>query len=85
MYKEEDMEIFDEEAKHQFTNIVSVLANPEEACLGIGVRDVQNPNVVKVESYVHMSIPHFLRFAQSIEAQLKVMEEKGVITRELEQ
>ncbi|MCK4761534.1 MAG: hypothetical protein KAW12_04980 [Candidatus Aminicenantes bacterium] len=85
MKPQESLEIIDEEAQSLFSNLISFHVNPEEACMGLGIRDIREPNVVNVHSYIHMSIPHFLRFAEAVNKQVNLLIEKGVITREPEQ
>jgi len=85
MAENEKLNILDEEAVALFANLISFSVNPEEVCLGLGVRDIKEPNTVKVHSYLHMTIPHFLRFADGVNKQVELLIEKGVISREPEQ
>ncbi len=85
MKEKEQLEIMDEEAGHIFSNLISFNINPEEVCLGLGIRDVRNPNMVNIQDYLHLTIPHFLRFADAVNQQVSMLVEKGVITREPEQ
>ena len=52
--------IDDKEARRIYSNIISINVSPEEVCLGLGVIDVKDPKKVDVDSYVYLSIPHFL-------------------------
>ncbi len=85
MAENDKITILDDEAKDLFSNLISFNINPEEMCMGLGIRDVKDPNIVKVHSYLHMTIPHFLRYAESVNKQVELLIEKGVISREPEQ
>lgn len=85
MSNNEKMDIYDENSQNLFANLVSFNINPEEVCMGFGIRDVKDPKVVKVHTYMHMTIPHFLRYAETINKQVDMLIEKGVISREPEQ
>jgi len=85
MKNEEKIIINDEEAENIYTNIISFNINPEEVCMGIGVRDIREPNLVNVSNYAYMSIPHFLRFADTVNKQVELLIEKGIISKEPEQ
>lgn len=85
MAENEKLEIFDEEAEHIFSNLISFNINPEEVCMGLGIRSVQEPNVVNIQKYLHLTIPHFLRFADAVNKQVDLLMEKGIISREPEQ
>ncbi len=85
MQEKDKLEIMDEDAGHLFANLISFNINPEEVCLGLGVRDIREPNVVMIQDYLHLTIPHFLRFADAVNQQVNLLVEKGVITREPEQ
>jgi hypothetical protein len=85
MADNEKLTIIDEEAQALFTNLISFNINPEEVCMGLGIRDVKDPNTIKVHSYLHMTIPHFLRYAEAVNKQVELLIEKGVISREPEQ
>jgi hypothetical protein len=78
-------ELIDQDAETLYANLVSFNINPEEVCLGLGVRDVQNTDRVNIHSYLYMSVPHFLRFAEAVNKQVEMLIEKGVISREPEQ
>jgi len=82
---ETKLDIFDEDAQDLFSNLISFNINPEEVCLGLGIRDVKNNNLVRVHSYLHLTIPHFLRFAEAVNNQVNILMEKGVISRVPEQ
>lgn len=82
---EERLDIADEAAEHIFSNLISFNLNAEEICMGLGIRDVKDPAQVNVHSYVHLTIPHFLRFAEAVNEQVNILIERGVITREPEQ
>ncbi len=81
----EQLEFLDEHAEHIFSNTIFFRVNPEEVCMGLGIRDVQDTNTVNVHNYLHLTIPHFLRFAETINKQVQLLIEKGVISRETEQ
>jgi len=81
----DQLEFLDDEAQHIFSNMVFFRVNPEEVCIGLGIRDVQDVGMVKVQNYVHMTIPHFLRFADTVNKQVELLVDKGVISRETEQ
>ena len=85
MADNDKLTIIDEEAQDLFTNLISFNINPEEVCMGLGIRDVKDPATVKVHSYLHMTIPHFLRYAEAVNKQVELLIEKGVISREPEQ
>jgi hypothetical protein len=85
MAEHEQIEIIDDNAMHLFTNLISFNINPEEVCMGLGIRDVKEPNLVNVDTYIHLTIPHFLRFADAVNKQVNMLIEKGVISREPEQ
>lgn len=82
---DEKLNISDDQSVHLYANLVSFHVNPEEICLGMGIRNVQDPQRVDVHSYIHLTIPHFLRFADTVNKQVELLIEKGVITRETEQ
>ena len=79
------LEILDDEAQSLYSNLISFNINPEEVCLGLGIRDVKNAALVRVHTYVHLTIPHFLRFAEAVNKQVNILMEKGVISRVPEQ
>jgi hypothetical protein len=81
----EPMEIVDDEAEHLFSNLVSFNINAEEVCMGFGLRNVKEVNEVNIHTYMHLTIPHFMRFAQTVNQQVNLLVERGVISRELEQ
>jgi len=85
MSENDKLTIIDDEAVNLFTNLISFNVNPEEVCMGLGVRDIKDPNTVKVHSYLHLTIPHFLRYAETVHKQVELLIEKGVISREPEQ
>jgi hypothetical protein len=82
---EEKIEIIDDQAVHLFANLISFTLNPEEICMGMGIRDIREPARVQVHTYLHLTIPHFLRFAETVTKQVETLIEKGVISRETEQ
>lgn len=82
---EEKIEIIDDQAVHLFANLISFTLNPEEVCMGMGIRDIREPARVQVHTYLHLTIPHFLRFAETVTKQVETLIEKGVISRETEQ
>ncbi len=79
------LEIADEEAMHVFSNLVSFNVNAEEVCMGLGIRDVKEASLVNVHTYMHMTIPHFVRFVEAVNQQLNMLIERGVVSREPEQ
>jgi hypothetical protein len=83
--KDEKIEITDLHAQHVYANLISFNVNPEEVCLGLGIRDVREPDKVGIHTYTHLTIPHFLRFADMVNKQVDLLIEKGVIAREPEQ
>lgn len=82
MEKNEKIEIHDDEANHIYSNLISFNVNPEEVCMGLGIRTIKDPNAVDLQTYVHLTIPHFLRFAEAVNKQVNLLMEKGVISRE---
>ncbi len=85
MEEKENLEIYDEDAEDLYANIISFNLNPEEVCMGLGIRDVKDPSIVKVHTYLHLTIPHFLRYAETVNKQVQLLIDKGVISREPEQ
>lgn len=81
----EPLEIIDDEAEHLFSNLVSFNINAEEVCIGFGLRDVKETNAVNIHTYMHLTIPHFMRFAQTVHQQVNLLIDRGVISREMEQ
>ncbi len=79
------LEIIDEEAIHAFSNLISFNLNAEEVCMGLGIRDVKDGAIVNIHTYVHMTIPHFVRFADAVNEQVNVLIDRGIISREPEQ
>jgi hypothetical protein len=80
---EEKLKIDDKDAAHVYSNLISFNVNPEEICMGLGIRDVKDPQSVNIKSYLYLTIPHFLRFADAVNKQVNLLVEKGVISREL--
>jgi len=85
MSENEKITINDNEAQNLYANLISFNINPEEVCMGLGIRGVKDPSIVKVHSYLHLTIPHFLRYAETVNKQVDLLIEKGVISREPEQ
>ncbi len=79
--KNDTFEILDEEAEHLYSNLISFNVNAEEVCMGLGIRDVRDPGMVDIHSYLHLTIPHFLRFAEAVNEQVNLLIERGVISR----
>ncbi|HLP59679.1 MAG TPA: hypothetical protein VK186_12645 [Candidatus Deferrimicrobium sp.] len=79
------LEIIDDQAEHLFTNLVSFNINAEEVSLGFGIRNTKGTNEVDIHTYMHMTIPHFLRFADTVNHQIGMLIERGVISKETEQ
>jgi len=85
MNRNEQFEIMDEEAHHVFSNLISFNINAEEVCMGLGIRDVRDTAAVGIHTYVHLTIPHFLRFAETVNEQVNILIRRGVVSREPEQ
>jgi len=85
MSENEQLEIIDDQAEHLFSNLISFTINPEEISMGLGIREIREPRVVIIHSYLHLTLPHFLRFADAVNKQVHLLIEKGVISREPEQ
>ncbi len=85
MQKKEYMEVIDDEAQNFFSNLISFNINAEEVCMGFGIRNVKDTNEVNIHTYMHLTIPHFLRFADTVNQQVNSLIERGVISREPEQ
>jgi hypothetical protein len=85
MQKKEHMEVIDNEAQNFFSNIISFNINAEEVCMGFGIRNVKDTNEVNIHTYMHLTIPHFLRFADTVNQQISLLVKRGVISREPEQ
>jgi hypothetical protein len=83
--KTEKIEIMDENAGHIYSNLISFNVNPEEVCMGMGIREIKDANHINIQTYVHLTIPHFLRFADAVNKQVSLLVEKGVISKEPEQ
>jgi len=83
--EENRIEIADMEAVHVYTNLISFNLNAEEICMGLGIRDIKDPALINIHTYAHLTIPHFLRFADAVNDQINMLIEKGVISREPEQ
>jgi hypothetical protein len=81
MPRDEKFEIMDEGSEHLYSNLISFNINAEEVCMGLGIRDIKSPTSVEVHSYLHLTIPHFLRFAEAVNEQVNILIEKGVISR----
>jgi hypothetical protein len=82
---EQQLEIIDEDALHAFSNLISFNLNAEEVCMGMGIRDIKHGAMVNIHTYIHLTIPHFLRFADAVNEQVNVLIDKGIIAREPEQ
>lgn len=85
MKRPDQLEIIDEDALHAFSNLISFNINAEEVCMGMGIRDVKDGSIVHIHTYVHLTIPHFLRFADAVNEQVNVLVDRGIISREPEQ
>jgi hypothetical protein len=85
MSEKEFMEVIDDEAQNFFSNLISFNINAEEVCLGFGIRNLKDTNEVNIHTYMHLTIPHFLRFADTVNQQVNLLIERGVISREPEQ
>ncbi|MCX6582321.1 MAG: hypothetical protein NT166_19285 [Candidatus Aminicenantes bacterium] len=79
------LDIIDDQAEHLFSNLVSFYINAEEACIGFGIRDIKGTNDVEMHTYMHLTIPHFLRFSDTVNQQVAMLIDRGVISREPEQ
>lgn len=82
---EQQLEIIDEDAVHAFSNLISFNLNAEEVCMGMGIRDIKHGAMVNIHTYIHLTIPHFLRFADAVNEQVRVLVDRGIIAREPEQ
>lgn len=85
MDENEKIEVVDEDAEHLYSNLISFNVNPEEVCLGLGIRDIKNPNLIRVHSFLHLTLPHFLRFAEAVNKQVDLLIDRGIVSREPEQ
>lgn len=85
MKRRDQLEIIDEDAMHTFSNLISFNLNAEEVCMGLGIRDVKDGTLVNIHTYAHMTIPHFVRFADAVNEQVNALIDRGVISREPEQ
>ena len=85
MAEKEFMEVIDDEAENFFSNLISFNINTEEVCMGFGIRNLKEKNEVNIHTYMHLTIPHFLRFADTVNQQVNLLVERGVISREPEQ
>lgn len=83
--KPEQFTVVDDEAVDLFTNMISFNVNPEEVCIGVGIRNPQHMDIIKVHTYLHLTIPHFLRLAEAVNQQVSMLIDKGVLSREPEQ
>jgi hypothetical protein len=81
MPQNEHFELIDDGAEHIFSNLISFNINPEECCMGLGIRDMRDPKLINIHSYVHLTVPHFLRFAEAVNEQVNILIDRGVITR----
>ena len=85
MKRNDQIQIADEEAIHLFSNLISFNLNAEEVCMGLGIRDIKDPTLVNMHTYIHLTIPHFLRFADAVNEQVNVLIDRRIISREPEQ
>ncbi len=85
MKRSDQIQIADEEAIHLFSNLISFNLNAEEVCMGLGIRDIKDPTLVNMHTYAHLTIPHFLRFADAVNEQVNVLVDRRIISREPEQ
>jgi len=83
--KKDSFTVVDDDAVDLFTNMISFNVNPEEVCIGIGIRNPQHTDVIRVHTYLHLTIPHFLRLAEAVNQQVSTLIDKGVLSREPEQ
>jgi len=81
-HPDEKIEIDDEQSVHVYSNLISFNVNPEEVCIGMGIRDIKEPFKIHVHTYLHLTIPHFLRFAETVQKQLELLIDKGVVSHE---
>jgi len=77
----DEFEIVDEHSEHLYSNLISFNLNAEEVCMGLGIRDVKIPTIVNVHSYLHLTVPHFLRFAEAVNEQVNILIDRGIISR----
>jgi hypothetical protein len=85
MSQKTEIIVNDKEARRLYSNLISINVSPEEVCLGFGVIDIKDSKKVNVDSYVYLSIPHFIRFADAVNKNMEMLIDKGVITKEMEQ
>jgi len=83
--KPEQFTVIDDEAVDLFTNMISFNVNQEEVCIGVGIRNPSHAETIKVHTYLHLTIPHFLRLAEAVNQQVNMLIDKGVLSREPEQ
>lgn len=51
------------DASITFTDVVSINVRNDYVHLGIGLRDLNDPNQIKVQHKVYMTVDHFMRFS----------------------
>ncbi len=83
--KSDQFSVVDDEAVDLYTNMISFNVNPEEVCVGVGIRNPQHADLIKIHTYLHLTIPHFLRLAEAVNQQVGMLIDKGVLAREPEQ
>lgn len=83
--KNDAFTVIDDDAIDLFTNMISFNVNPEEVCIGVGIRNPQHSDIIRVHTYLHLTIPHFLRLAEAVNQQVSTLIDKGVLSREPEQ
>lgn len=51
------------DASITFTDVISINVRNDYVHLGVGLRDVNDPNQIKVQHKVYMTVDHFMRFS----------------------
>ncbi len=77
--EEKPLRVFEEDADHLSGNVIVFRIDGEEVVLGFGNRRFNNPHEVDIHSFIHLSIPHFIRLYFMLVNNMKTMKEKGII------
>ncbi len=77
------LRVFEDDAVHLSGNVVISRLDGEELLLGFGNRRFNLPNEVDIHSFIHLSIPHFIRMFFMLSNNLNKMKESGVIDVEM--
>jgi hypothetical protein len=81
--QEQVLKVFEEDAVHLSGNVVISRLDGEELLLGFGNRRFNRPNEVDIHSFMHLSVPHFIRMFFMLSNNLNKMKEQGVIDVEM--